>query len=163
MKWGVQGFLYIQFSRDLSAINNNDETVTVSGETTAAESVNITGGEADAVSVDVEEDAFTYTTCVLEAGEYTVSVVAVSGEDVSEAKPAEVTVVNVAPTVESVENVNGNQLIVTFSEPVDNAAVFGNYALRNVTTGSQVNLTTNSVFAVNAAKTVLTITLDMLL
>lgn len=139
-------------------IYNNDETVTVTGTTAGAETV----GDASAVAVTpAEGGTFTYTSGVLAAGEYTVSVVAVKGEETSEAKTATVTVANVAPTVVSVENINGNQLVVTFSEKIGaaNAIDLTNYKLQNTVTAKALLLNGSGSAVLNADGKSVTVTL----
>ncbi|EDK35106.1 Hypothetical protein CKL_3098 [Clostridium kluyveri DSM 555] len=149
----------------VSAISNTDETVTVSGTATNAEKVKVTLGTNAAVEVTPAPDGtFTYTSGILAVGNYDISVVAIKGEETSEAKTTTAAVTNVAPTIESVTNVNGNQLVVVFSEKVNKALVenTGNsiFVLRNITTGAQHTLDASDLALLGEDGKTLTINLD---
>jgi len=111
----------------LDARAGDDETITVSGTVKNAVSVNISitnaGNQevASATGVAVADGSFTWKSDPLAAGNYTVSVVAVKDEQTSEAKTANVTVSNVAPTIASVTAIDGTHVKVVFSEPIRQA------------------------------------------
>ncbi len=129
---------------------NPDETLTVYGETSGAVEAEVTVYDADedeVVSgiVPISSD-YEFKTEILTIGKYSAKVVAIdedgnrspAKEPPEDQKTVEIT--NIPPKMISVENVNGNQLIVTFSEPVINSDRPANYLLRNKATGVQINL-----------------------
>lgn len=92
----------------------------------------------------------------------TVTATPTTGTAVNGTATITVTADTTAPTITSIQNVSGNQLVVTFSEAVNstNATTFGNYALRNTVTGKQKTLTVNSTLVLSPDKKTLTIALS---
>lgn len=92
----------------------------------------------------------------------TVTATPTTGAAVNGTATITVTADTTAPTITSIQNVSGNQLVVTFSEAVNstNATTFGNYALRNTVTGKQKTLTANSTLVLSPDKKTLTIALS---
>jgi len=123
---------------EVSAINNNDETVTISGESNG-DSITVVITDANNTevvneSVAVTDGAFSYTSDTLTAADYSYSVTAVRGEETTEAVTGTVTVENVAPTIESVTPIDSTHLQVVFSEKVakTGAEDVSNYDVRNI-------------------------------
>jgi hypothetical protein len=146
----------VRFTIDLTApvITVAAATVDVTADqqklTFTVEDANVTAEDiavaqaGQTLAVTAEEAANTYSVLLNEVqGANQTLTIDVTDKAGNAAEQVSVTLVDKkAPEIVSVENVNGNQLVVVFSEAVDenNAETISNYVLRNVTTGEQLTL-----------------------
>ncbi|SHJ13401.1 Ig-like domain-containing protein [Desulfofundulus thermosubterraneus] len=118
-------------------------TFTVEDANVSAEDITVAQA-GQTLAVTAEEAANTYSVLLNEVqGANQTLTIDVTDKAGNAAEQVSVTLVDKkAPEIVSVENVNGNQLVVVFSEAVDenNAETISNYVLRNVTTGEQLTL-----------------------
>ncbi len=119
-------------------------------------------------AVTIGEEAVAVSNVALKAGTdktYTLTVALAGKEGLVKVNGVEAAAASdyKAPELVSVANVNGNQLVVTFSEAVVNAAEVDNYTLRNTVTGKQTDLDKNTAATAvaSADKKSVTITLSV--